>query len=185
MILFTDDSNLFLKGPNIEDIVTSWNTETEILIDWLQANRLSLNIQKTHYMIFSPKTRSNTPDQIIKLDNIPISRVKSCKFLGVLIEENVSWKLHINYISTKIAKSLGLLNKAHRYFQKDTLLMLYYAFIYPLLLFCNVAWGNTTQVNLWPIFKIQKYAIRLICNLKRRNKTTPYFKNLAIIRLPD
>ena len=62
---------------------------------------------------------------------------------------------------------------------------LYYAFVYPLLLYCNIIWGNTSQTNLWCIFKLKKMAIRLITSSRRRDRTTPLFGKLNIIRLPD
>ena len=62
MILIADDLNLFMSGPKLEDIVQSLNLEANKLIEWLRANRLSLNLGKTHYMVFSPKPREEVPD---------------------------------------------------------------------------------------------------------------------------
>ena len=118
-------SNLFVSGPKLEDIVTKLNQESAVLLDWLHANRLSLNLGKTHYMIFSPKPREVIPDQIVLMGSTPISRVYECKFLGIIIDSKLTWKPHIQYIATKVAKATGILNKARRYFSRKTLITLY------------------------------------------------------------
>ena len=185
LILFADDSNLFIHGKNLEEMTTKINQELPILVDWLRANRLSLNIGKTHYMIFSPRPRSKPLDQNIMIDGIPIDRVHECKFLGIIIDDKITWKPHINYIATKMAKTSGILYKARKYFSKDILLMLYYAFAYPLLLYGNIAWGNSSSNQLRPIIKSQKAMIRIICNLRGRTSTTTFFKKLNILKTED
>ena len=164
MILFADDSNLFLKEKHIEDIVSALNKEMNILVDWLRANRLSLNIDKTHYMVFTLKPKEEIPDLNILINGKKIERVRECKFLGLIIDEKFSWKEHIKYIATKAAKSIGIINKARKFFNKDTLLTLYYAFLYPLLLYGNVAWGNAPTSTLSLLYKVQKTVVRLILN---------------------
>ena len=136
-------------------------------------------------MIFSPNKKTITQDPDIRINNIKISRVTESKFLGIMIEENLSWKNHIQMLSTKLAKSVGILNLARKTLDKDTLKMLYYAFIYPLLLYGNIIWGNAPKSTIWPIFRLQKYAIRLITNLRRRDSTNSTFIELNLLKLPD
>ena len=185
MILFADDSNLFIKGKDLDSITSALNDKIAVLVDWLRANRLSLNIDKTHYMLFTPKKREIPPDINILINGTRLTRVTECKFLGVMIDEKITWKAHINYISRKAAKTLGILNKARRYFQQPTLITLYYAFLYPLLLYCAITWGNAPASTLWPLFRIQKRAIRLIRNIRKRDSTSKHFKDLNILKVPD
>ena len=95
------------------------------------------------------------------------------------------WKSHIQLLSSKLAKSVGILNLARKTFTKGTLIKLYYAFIYPLLLYGNIIWGNAPKSTLWPIYKIQKCAIRLITNKNRRDSTNSSFIDLKMLKLPD
>ena len=86
-ILFADDTNIFLQGKNIDDLVKQMNLELSKIVMWLEVNRLSLNIKKTHFMIFATGNHSihkyNEINQDNKINNIPIDRVNSTKFLGV------------------------------------------------------------------------------------------------------
>jgi len=81
-------------------------------------------------MLFGGKHR-NTEQPIISLHNYKLPRIKSTKFLGVYIDEKMTWTTHINEISKTISKNLGILNKAKSYFSTTTLQTLYYTLIYP------------------------------------------------------
>ena len=78
-----------------------------------------------------------------------------------------------------------MISKARKYLNKSVLLALYYTLVYPYLLYCVIIWGNSPKSYLWPIFKLQKYAIRLISNLKKYSRSTPEFKKMKIIKVPD
>ena len=185
MILFADDSNLFMSGKDLADIADRLNRESHKLIDWLRANRLSLNLLKTHYMLFAPKKKTPPPEVDIIIDGTKIERVTTCKFLGVILDENLNWKKHIEYTSTKISKTLGLLNKARKYFDREVLITLYYAFIYPLLLYANIAWGKANSTTLNPLYMVQKRAVRIIVNGRKHDRMTKFFSELNILKLED
>ena len=126
-ILFADDTNLFLSGKKLDDMQKLMNEELTETALWLKANKLSLNIKKTHYMLF--KNRGVTEkDMCLKIDNEAVTQVKKTKFLGVIIDCNLTWKEHISYISGKITKRVGILIKARKYLNKTTLMNLYYSF---------------------------------------------------------
>ena len=112
-------------------------------------------------MIFS--TKKSKPEKIpIQLGSDYIERVTSCKFLGVIVDENLTWKNHINLIANKLSKIIGILCKARKFLNKSALLNLYYALFYPHILYCNNIWGNASKQDLWRIFKLQKMSIRII-----------------------
>ena len=117
-ILFADDSNLIIKGRNLTEIERKFNLEIPVLVNWLQTNRLSLNLTKTHYMIFGSK-KANFPHEInLEIEGIKIEEVKETKFLGVILENTLSWNSHISYIAKKIAKSVGILTRARQMLNK-------------------------------------------------------------------
>ena len=68
---------------------------------------------------------------------------------------------------------------------KKILTQLYYSFLYPYIRYCNVIWGNAPDNQLWQIFKLQKWAIRIICNIRKRDSTKSSFYQLKILRLPE
>ena len=154
-------------------------------MEWLKANRLSLNKKKTNFMIFPPKIKRVIPEINIYINKEKITMVYECRFLGVIINNNLNWNGHIKHLESKISRSVGIIGKARKYLGGKIMETLYYTMVYPYLLYCNLLWGNANDKTLWPIFKLQKKAIRLIVNVSRREKSTPYFKKLNIIKLPD
>jgi hypothetical protein len=155
------------------------------LIEWLRANRLSLNIAKTNFMIFGPK-RTNQPDNInIIIDGNKLELTKSTKFLGIVLDSNLTWKDHILYLSKKIARSVGILSIARRVLNQKSLITLYYSLIYPYLTYCLLIWGNSPSTTIWPILKLQKIALRTMANLKKRESSYSFCKNQRILRLPE
>ena len=100
LILFADDSNVFITGKSIHELIINLNEELSKLVEWLHANKLSININKTHYVIFS--LRKNTfSDENIYISNHVIKRVSKTKFLGVILDSKINWSEHINYIKSK------------------------------------------------------------------------------------
>ena len=121
--LFADDTNLFCTGTYLKEIIRLVNEEISKIYDWVNAYKLSLNIDKTNFMLFTPKNFSHYIDYIV-INQIKIQEVKETKFLGVIIDNKLKWSAHIMYISKKIAKGIGILLKSRKDFDNDTLLSL-------------------------------------------------------------
>ena len=184
-IMFADDSNLFISGKKPQDLANSLNQELPLLIEWLRANRLSLNVDKTHVMIFGKK---NTTTQIpikIQIDGKTLSVLDKTKFLGVILDSGLNWKDHINYLAKKISRSIGIISIARKTLSQKTLIQLYHAFIFPYLNYCVLIWGNSPASILWPVFKLQKLALRLIANIGYRDSSLAFCKKHQILRLPE
>ena len=182
-ILFADDSNLFFTGSNASQTESLINEELSNISEWLKANKLSLNIKKTHYIIFKQK-RKILRNFDIRIDNELVVCVKNTKFLGVVIDESLTWKNHICYISGKIARGIGMLIKARQLLNKDSLVTLYYSFLYPYFTYCNIVWGATYATSLNRLNVLQKRAIRVVCGIGRYDSTAKLFDTLGIIRFP-
>ena len=107
-ILFADDTNLFCTSPNLKDIVYQINLEIRMIYLWVKAKELSLNIDKTYFMLFTPKRFPWNMDNII-IDGKQIMEVNETKCQGVIIDNNINWKPHTTYISIKkLLKALPL-----------------------------------------------------------------------------
>jgi hypothetical protein len=111
--------------------------------------------------------------------------VDETKFLGVILDSELTWKNHINYTSKKLSKSIAILSKTKPFFNRQTLLQLYYFFMYPYLIYGNLIWGNASSKILWPVYKLQTIAIRIITNTKKGNSTQNLCNQLRILRLPE
>ena len=183
-ILFADDSNLFISGRDPDLIMRTMNNELKEISLWLKANKLSLNIKKTHFMIFSSKNKSH-PNVCINIDGETINETAKTKFLGVIIDDKLSWKDHILYISGKLARGTGVLLKVRRYLMKETLISLYYSFVYPYLIYCNHVWGLACKTHMNTLFLLQKRIIRIIAGVNRGSHTDPIFKELKLLQCND
>lgn len=161
------------------------NSELEKISNWLQANKLTLNVSKTHYMTFH--TRKNKPaiSQNLYINGAIIQSVEHSKFLGVYIDSCLSWDRHIGHVKTKIARGIGIINKAKQVFNIPTLTTLYYSFIYPYLSYCIEVWGKAAAIHLNSLFKLQKRVVKNIRSVPIRTESDPIFRQLGILRLSD
>ena len=103
------------------------------------------------------------------------------KFLGVYVDEHLTWKHHISFICKQIFKSVGIISRSRFYLSSKTKLTLYYALIYPCITYCNSTWSSTYVTNLNRIFCLQKRVVRVITNSDYRGHSAPLFTKLGIL----
>ena len=123
-ILYADDSNFFYSFRENENPTGILNAEINKIMDWLNANKLSLNVKKSHYIVFHPKQKKIDHQLILQINNQTIEQVQATKFLGYIIDEEITWKKHIQYLSNKLSKSIGILKKARKPLYTSTLIRL-------------------------------------------------------------
>ena len=141
-ICFKNDKCKYCKNSHpINE--TYINDELQKLYDWLSINKLSLNTKKTKYMVFHNHQRNlnnsyvcsflNCEPSKIKINKIPIEKVKTHIFLGIKIHENLSWNEHINSIANKISKTIGILRYVKSYIPRFILKIIYNFLVMPYL----------------------------------------------------
>ena len=101
---------------NLPNLINAVNKELRSVKRWLDANKLSLNIDKTNYIIFHSSSVKIPSDSDIKIGKKHIKRVKFVKFLGLLLDEHLSWRYHLSELSKKLARACGMLSKLGTYF---------------------------------------------------------------------
>ena len=106
MILFADDTNVFLSGKDINDVITRLNLEMSKLVEWLHVNKLSLNLAKTHYMVFRSRNKKCDAFADLSINGTIINRVSSTKFLGVILEEHLQWTCTFSISNRKSQRAL-------------------------------------------------------------------------------
>ena len=118
--MFADDTNLFYSHKNRETLFKTVNAELKKVNDWFRANKLSLNADKTKYIFFH---KLRTSDGIpLKLPNLTINGTGIKRSYAIkYLDENITWKHHIDEIEQKIAKNLGMLYKASFVLSKECL----------------------------------------------------------------
>ena len=98
---------------------------------WLDANKLSLNIDKTNFVVFHSPARKLTEPIVLKFGRKKISRTDHVRFLGVLLDETLGWKPHLVELSRKLPRSVGIFYKLRHYVPADTLKTVYHVLFYP------------------------------------------------------
>ena len=160
-ILFADDTSVFLEGTEYSNLFITLNNELENVTKWLNANRLTVNMKKTHYMIFH-RAKFKTAGQDVVMQNSALICVTTTKFLGVIIDHKFKWNDHITYVKSKISKSIGMSMSFKDFLDMNTLIQMYHSFVFPYLIYCIEIWGNASAIHLEPLIKIQKKSIRAI-----------------------
>ena len=104
--MFADDTNISFSSNSLSDLEHLINFELQSLNRWLIANKLSLNIAKTEFMVIGSRQRLATfddPDLCVTVNNAPVKQVTSAKTLGMTLDENLTWRDHVEVISKKIS----------------------------------------------------------------------------------
>jgi len=180
-LIFADDTNLFINGKDPNTLITTLNEELIKVTDWTNANKLSLNTEKTKYILFSkPRTHVVSNTQLI-LNNEVISCLQYVKFLGVYIDNKLTWNIHINHICKKISKGIGIICKARKSLNNKTLVTLYYSFVHPYVTYGIETWGKSINNYLSSVFKLQKKVVRIISHVKPKTESAPLFNKLRIL----
>ena len=182
MLMYADDTTLFC---NMTDTITVdvINEELSKICDWLGANKLSLNIVKTKYMLYhSINKRVIYPK--LKINNKNIDRITQFNFLGVILHERMSWKQHIEHIRLKIAKTIGIIYRLKSIYPSAILLTLYNTLVTPHLHYCLLCWGSIIKENNL-LHIMQKRVLRTITNSNYIAHTEPLFKELKLVKITD
>ena len=184
LIMFADDTNIFIKDKSFNKLINSLNVELEKIYMWLNTNMLTLNIVKTNYIIFGGNKNQNCPNLVPKINNVPIERVTETKFLGVIVDEKLHWKKHIDSVITKVSRSIGILYKARYRVGFDQLKQLYFTLIEPSILYCCIIWGQSKHsCQLDAVWKLQKKAVRVITFEKYNAASRPLFRRCFILNV--
>ena len=184
-ILYADDSTLStcISEKELEKSAEIINDELNKVYMWLNANKIALNKKKTNFMVLSYNNNVMLP--IIKMGPNIIEETDVIKFLGLHIDNHLTFRNHISIISSKISKSIGLLFKLNKFLPSNILKMIYIALINPYITYAIEAWYGTFKNNTNKIFILQKRAIRAINSLDYNDHTNSYFKSCDILKLDD
>lgn len=182
--LFADDSNVFISHKSHENLFQIMNLELPLVGDWFKANRLCLNLSKTSFILFNSH-RKITPKQTppLLIDGVLIPQITKVNFLGVVIDQNLTWKEHISQISIKLAKNIGILSRISYKLPINILTNLYYSLIHPYLAYCNIVWASNYTSRLTRLIILQKRAVRVITKSYYKCHTAQLFLLHRILTL--
>ena len=173
-------TNIYSSNTNLEELCTIVNNELENINKWFALNKLSLNVEKTKFMVIGNKKIHGTIN--VKINNITLERVSSIQFLGVYIDDKLNWKSHIKYVNSKLSKCISIIYRASFLVSKYALRMLYCALFLPYIMYCCEIWGNTYRTNIESTILLQKKCIRIVCGKGRLDHTNMLFYDQKLLK---
>ena len=181
---FADDTNLLFTDSDPRTLQRTVNKALKKLVEWLRANRLSLNVDKTEFIIFRPP-RLSCERITLNLDGKKIFESTNIKYLGLLMDSRLTWKFHINELSKKLSRAIGILYKIRAYSPKSIMISLYFAIFHSHLAYGLPVWGSANEKLINNIVLLQKKALRIITSADYHAHTKPIMKENKILSLTD
>ena len=183
--LFADDTNLLYSDKNPKTLEYIVNTEFAKVCDRLQANKLTMNYKKSNFVMFYPYKKNLNHQISIKIFDkkerkyFSLERKEHLRYLGVLLDEHLTWKYHIDYVASKVSKAVGIIARLRHFVPFQILTSIYRSLILPYLSYGITIWGNGSQIHLKKLLVLQKRVLRLMYCANNREHAVPFFKNTA------
>ncbi len=178
--LFADDTNILYADKNFKSLETIVNKELVEVCEWLNSNKLTLNLRKTNCYFstssVSVKLLDNSTNNFIQTEY-----KEFVKYLGVLIDSNLTWKYHIDNISSKISKAIGIIARLRHFVPVSSLHNIYRCLILPYITYGLIVWGHASKKYINKILILQKQALRLIYFKTYKEHAIPLFIESKIL----
>ena len=181
-LMYADDTTIYFNYEDFDLLTreTDINRELEKVNIWLKLNKLSLNTQKTKLMLFHRKQKHFDKISVV-INGIEIEHVPSFNFLGIMLDENLSWKSHIEMVGNKISKVTGILYRLKNVFPENVLFVLYNSLIVSYINYGLLLWGTHSH----KLELLQKRALRFMTNSSYRAHTTPLLIKHGLLNVRD
>ena len=187
--LFADDTCLSMSCTSLIELNRKCNIEATLVDNWFRANRLTTNSKKASKFLLSRYSFGLSEHQNsnfrIKMGNTELENVNSVKYLGVMLDANISWSDQIEFLATKLSRSAGIFSKLRYYLNTKTLIEMYHALFNSHLQYAILCWGSTNSTNLHRLQVLQNRAIRNMTKSPRFFRLDNHFLNLRILKVHD
>jgi len=182
--IFADDTNIFINAPNLNKLNSDCQDAIDKISDWMLANRLTVNYEKTNYMIFCPdKQHKDSLVLNLNINNKLINKVTSIKYLGIYIDENLTWKTHIEDLCQSLRKYVGIFYQLSLKLPQKILKMLYFALIYSRILYAIEIYANTYITYLHDLMMINNRILRIIQHKSIHTSTVDLYKQFNTLSI--
>lgn len=193
---FADDTALCYVGDSWEGIGGLMNGDLELLKWWFSKNKMILSTEKTTYLNFSLRQNISFPNNIFYkcldclFNNticqnkcIKVLKGEKVKYLGLLLDMNLNWKYHIEYLKSKLNILIRFFYMLKEICSVDVMRNVYFALVHSRIQYGITCWGGTYLSNLRPIVVQQKHIIRLMNKRSLRHPSWPLFVDLRVLPL--
>ena len=160
---FADDTNLILTDKSMKKINKHINRDLKLVVQWIRANKLSLNTSKTELIIFKPKNKIITKHLNFCISGQKIKPSSQVKYLGIILQDDLHWNLHLTKLRNQLCRSIGLLSKIRYYVPKHLLRTIYHSIFNSHLIYACEIWGqNQRNYCFKKLLRLQEKALRII-----------------------
>ena len=185
-ILFADDAALLLAADNIKGLKKQINNEVKLLHEWLITSKLTLNLSKTKYMLFANKnvlSKKMRKKFRITIGKYTIHEVEQIKYLGVILDQNLNWGNHVEYLITKLSRAAGIMYKIRKYLPMKARLLVYNTLVSSYLQYSIPAWGRCPSTALTKLQFLQNRIIRYMTFSPPQTNVDLKYKSLKILKV--
>ena len=178
--VYADDTRLTFASNNVEDM-NLFSNQDLAKVEWLVANKLTLNQSKTEFMLIGSRQRLSNfiSEPSLAIEGVPIKQVPLTKSLGVHIDEHLTWSEHIHKLTKKIASGIGALKRVRPFVPATTLRYIYNSLIQPDFDYCSVVWGNCNKTLADKLKKLQNRAARVLTFSSYDTSADPLIRQLG------
>ena len=183
--LFADDSNLFHTFPQRLNLIDMdiVNVHLDKVSVWCKVNKLTVNLLKTNYLLIRGSRQSVVTQGVLKIAGTEIVRVDVASFVGVYIDQHLTWKPHIERVNKCIRKKVGVLYRLRQFVPRYILLLLYKTLIQPHMTYGIEVWGSNYEIHMKCLLLSQKMALRVITFSPIRTHSKPIFQELKLLNV--
>ena len=192
-VLFADDTNIFVSGKSESEAYNNANQAIDNVSKYMHKNLLHINMEKSVYMHFRPslnsserltcaRVRKHGSEPVIKIGNKKLKKVDKVKFLGVIIDEDLSWEPHIEHVTAKLNSSIIVIKRIMKFIPKSEYMNIYEALFKSHLSYCISSWGAVHRNKLNFLFTLQKRCVRLLFGSEYSYDHAGYYETCARVR---
>ena len=185
-ILFADDTTCIASGKNLESLVKKVNEELKKIKDYLDANKLSLNVAKTTYAIFCPQSKTVENNVQIKIGDEIVKKSEEILFLGVTIDTKLQFRKHFENVLAKVKKGVNAMIATKNFLSYKAKLKIYHSLVHSHLSYCNQVWlQKLSNRDIQSLEVLQKKAVRALFKVKYNSHTGRLFELSRIVKVED
>ena len=193
--LFADDTNIYYESNDLKKLEKTVNEELKKLSLWLNLNRLALNIGKTNFVIFRSSQKVPNHNVTLLMNKKALQQKDHVKYLGVLLDQHLSWKYQIKSVALKVSRGLGIIAKLKQFLKDNLIRTIYFSVVYSHLYYGIQAWGSADPTTLNKLEILQNKAVRILSGVQYFQiygqepgplpSSDPLYKKLEILKIPD
>ncbi len=183
-IQFADDTNIYFKAKTIEDLEINAFLDICSCVQHFANFNLETNFSKSNFIYFSLRENGSSNRPTVKVDDICLEQVESTKFLGIYIDQGLTWKDQINGTCKRVSSGIFGLRILAKSCSEQVLRMAYFGLIFPHLSYGIKLWGGCSNVLFKRLFRLQKEAVRIISKARFRESCRVIFKETGLLTLP-